>query len=198
MTNKAVNVIGIASLAGVLASTSASFAQDPPRSTAQAQTQNQRGAGRQPGRPVPPAGGPNDPQQIQAWLDAWALIQAERELQLSAEQYSTFVPRLTRLQNARRRGVMARRQLMREINGLLTQNPVARDEQILEKVRAYDDIGQRVAEEVRKAAQELDAVLTPWQRGRYRLFEEQIERRKIDLLTKVGAGRGEAPPPRYY
>ena len=48
----------------------------------------------------------------------------------------------------------------------------------------------RAAVEVRKAYQDLDAVLTPWQRGRFRTFEEQLERRKVELLAKIGGGGG--------
>ena len=44
-------------------------------------------------------------------------------------------------------------------------------------------------DEVIRAYQDLDASLTPWQRGRFRLLEEQIERRKLELLTKLGPSR---------
>ena len=45
-----------------------------------------------------------------------------------------------------------------------------------------------------QATLEIDGVLTPWQRGRYRMFEELVERRKIEMLRSIGAGRGGTAP----
>jgi hypothetical protein len=41
-------------------------------------------------------------QQLQAWLDTYALVQAQRQLVLTDEQYPNFVPRLVKLQDIRR------------------------------------------------------------------------------------------------
>ena len=135
------------------------------------------------------------PQQLQSYIDAFAVVEAERQLQLSAEQYGQFVPRLQRLQNVRRRHVMERRRLLDELNGLLTTEPV-KEEAINEKVRAIDELGARSSGELRKAYEEIDALLTPVQRGKLRIFDERLERRKIELLGKIApaqagrAGRG--------
>jgi hypothetical protein len=56
---------------------------------------------------------------------------------------------------------------------------------VSEKVKALDDLQQRSADQVRKLTAEMDAVLTPFQRARFRLFEEQIERQKLDLLMRA-------------
>ena len=60
----------------------------------------------------------------------------------------------------------------------------------LEKLRALDEVSQRASGEVRKAFEELDGGLTPWQRGRYRMLEEQLERLKVDMLSKLGTKIG--------
>ena len=140
-------------------------------------------------RPAMPPAGPADPQQVQQLLDAYALVQAQEQLQLTDEQYAAFAQRLTRLHNLRRRVANQRRMLLAELRVLLNQSPAAGDEAIMTKVKAFDDLNRRGADEIQKAHVELDGALTAWQRGRFRLFEEQLERRKLDLLRAVGSGR---------
>lgn len=133
---------------------------------------------------------PADQQQVQRLLDAWALVQAKEQLQLTDDQYPHFVARLTKLHDTRRRNAMARRQLLGELRVLLNQSPAAKDEVLTARIRALDEATKRGADEAQQAAVEIDSVLTPWQRGRYRMFEELVERRKIEMLRSVGAGRG--------
>jgi len=174
----------------MLLTTTIGFAQTPPPAskpqTAQQTPPTGRGQ-RTGGRVALPPITPNmTPQQLQAHIDAYALVQAERQLQLSTEQFPGFVGRLRRLQDVRRRHQMERRRMMGQLSELLQGEAGGRDEAILEKLRALDDVNQRASGEVRKAYEELDGVLTPWQRGRYRMLEEQLERLKIDMLSKLG------------
>ncbi len=134
---------------------------------------------------LPPPGRGMNAMQLQQYLDALALTQSRENLKLDDDQYGAFAPKLIRLQNLRRRMMQARRQAMGELNQLLSAEP-SNDEAIAAKVRAFDDANRRGGEELVRAFQELDGVLTPWQRGRFRILEEQIERRKLELLTKIG------------
>ena len=177
-------VIASVLLTAVLAGPTA-FAQDPtPAATPPAR--GQRGAGR--GIPPPPAN--MNQQQLQAWLDTYAVVQAQRQLVLTDEQYPGFVARLRKLQDVRRRRMIERRKLMVELQGLMQSTAPSRDENILARLRALDEGADSGAAEMRKAYQDLDAVLTPWQRGRFRLFEEQLERQKVDLIAKTKIAGG--------
>lgn len=158
----------------------------------------QRQAGKGGARPGPPAGELNL-QTVQSMVDAWALVEAQKQLDLSEEQHGTFVTRMMRLQNLRRRHMMERQRLLREMGGIAfgsgTQRPD--DTALTEKLKTFDDLSQRSAQELRQATQELDAILTPYQRVRFRVFEERIERQKIDMLMRArgarGGGGGTAP-----
>ena len=136
------------------------------------------------------AGTPADQLQVQRYIDAWELVQAKDHLQLTDDQYPGFVARLTKLHDTRRRITMQRRKLIGELRLLLNQSPVAKDEVLTAKIRALDEVTKRGADEAQQATFEIDGVLTPWQRGRYRMFEELVERRKIEMLRTIGAGRG--------
>ena len=151
----------------------------------------QRGAGRQ---NLPAITGNMNAQEVQKWLDTWALIEAERVLQLTQEQYPNFVARLTRLQNLRRRTLVERRRALGEIGGLVQGPGPYRDDVITERLKALDEHGQKSGQDIRQAYADLDAVMTPAQRGRFRLFEEAVERRKIELLSKVRPGGDVRPP----
>ena len=145
-----------------------------------------RGPRAQPQRPaLPPIGRGMNAIQLQQHLDALALTQAREHLKLDDEQFGAFAPKLLRLQTVRRRMMQERRRTMVELNQLLSAQTPS-DDAIATKVRAFDDTNRRGAEELVKAFQELDGVLSPWQRGRFRVLEEQMERRKLELLTKLG------------
>ena len=148
--------------------------------------QGQRGA-RGPARgQLPPVGANPDQQQVQAFIDTYAIMQAEKELQLTAEQYPTFVQRLRHLHDVRRRAMGERRRALNELRGLMAGSGPARDEALTEKIRALDETTKRGLEEIAKAFADVDAGLTPFQRGRFRLLEERLERQKIEMLIKLG------------
>jgi Spy/CpxP family protein refolding chaperone len=182
----------LATLTVALASVSAQA--PPPAQKGSQQRQDGRAGGRAPGAP----GGELNLQTVQSLVDGWALVEAQKQLDLSEEQHGTFVPRMMRLQNLRRRHMMERQRLLREMGAVAFSSGSQRPDEaaLTEKLKAFDELSQRSAQEVRQATQELDAILTPYQRVRFRVFEERIERQKIDMLTRARAGRaggGTAP-----
>ncbi len=150
------------------------------------------------------AGAPGDlnVMTVQNLVDAWALVEAEKDLELTNTQYPDFVARMQRIQNTRRRHMMERNRMMRELNGLTFASPRPDDAALTEKLKAFDQLTEKSAQEMRQLNQELDGILTPYQRARFRLFEERLERRKLDLLMRSRAGRAggdgpaAAPPPK--
>jgi hypothetical protein len=147
-------------------------------------------ARRQQGPPQPPAIG-QTPEisagEIQRWFEAYALVQAQEALQLTDAQYARFVTRLKTLQEARRRNQQARNQIMQDLR-LLTnpQNTTPVDEaSVRDRLRALRDLDERSAAELRKAYDGVDEILDVRQQARFRLFEEQMERRKLDLLMRA-------------
>ena len=144
----------------------------------------------QPGRERPAAEGKAlGPAQILNMLDAWAIVQAQDTLQIADDRYGEFVSRLKRLQSTRRRNLQARNGLLQELRRLTAPRQTQIDESAirdrLNALRAHDD---RAAAEIRKAYDELDQVLDARQQARFRLFEEVLERRKIDLLKRAQQG----------
>jgi hypothetical protein len=120
-------------------------------------------------------------------LDTYAIVRAQTELTLNDTQYGQFVTRLKRLQEARRRNQRERNQILqdlRKLTGPLASTPI--DEAVVrERLKALRDHDERAAVEMRKAYETLDEVLDVRQQARFRIFEETIERRKLDLVLRA-------------
>jgi len=120
-------------------------------------------------------------------LDTYAIVQAQRELTLNDTQYAQFVTRLKRLQETRRRNQRERNQLLQDLRKLSgAQAPTPVDEAaVRERLRTLREHDDRAAAELRKAYDSLDEVLDVRQQARFRIFEETIERRKLDLVVRA-------------
>ncbi len=146
-----------------------------------------QGAG--PGRPNAPLSedGSVSTAELVNMLDTYAIVQAQRELTLNDTQYAQFVTRLKRLQETRRRNQRERNQLLQDLRKMSgPQAPTPVDEGALrERLRTLREHDDRSAAELRKAYDSLDEVLDVRQQARFRVFEEAIERRKLDLVVRA-------------
>jgi hypothetical protein len=140
-----------------------------------------------PNRPMPPPeGAPGvSPAEIQGLFEAYVVMQAQRELQLTDEQYPKFLSRVRVLQEARRRGQNERMRHLQELRRLTQTTASGDDLPLRTQLRALDELEARVAGEVRQAMADLDQVLDVRQQARFRLLEEAMERRKLELLAQV-------------
>jgi hypothetical protein len=163
--------------------------------------------------PPPQGGGPlpgldngdMTPGEIQKLFDAYLVMEAQQALELSDQQYPQFLTRLRTLQDTRRRTQQERNQLMGQLQRLTNPRlakPVDESE-IKARLASLQELESRTAAEMRKAYNALDEVLDVRQQGRFRVFEEQIERRKIELLMRArqqnrqnNARPNQAPPKR--
>jgi Spy/CpxP family protein refolding chaperone len=152
--------------------------------TAQTQTPPPRGAGAA-GR-----GDQSGPAEVQRLFDAYSVIRAQEALKLDDEQFAQFLPKLTALQETRRRNERAHNQIVAELGRLTGPNAQVDEAQVREKLKALQDLDVRAAAELRKAYDAIDQALDVKQQARFRVFELQMERRKLELMLQ--ARRGEA------
>ena len=136
---------------------------------------------------APPAADGADlrPGEIQRLFDAYLVMEAQQTLGLSDTQYPPFLTRLRALQEVRRRHQRARSQLLLELGRMTAPRATTDDAAIRERMGALQELESRGAAESRKAYAELDALLEPRQQARFRVFEEQIERRKLELMLRA-------------
>jgi hypothetical protein len=144
-------------------------------------------AGRQ-GRQAQASPGADDgavtPAEIQRMFDAYALVQAQDQLRLNDEQYARLLVPFRSLQDVRRRALQEHTRVVAELRRLLMQGQV--DEgQLKDRMQQLQDIDARAVSEVKKAYDAIDQVLDVKQQAGFRVFEEQMERRKIELITRA-------------
>jgi hypothetical protein len=155
--------------------------------------QTEQGRGNR--RGAPPAGnGANvpsgvSPAELQRLFDAYVVMQAQQELQLTDEQYPQFLSRVKALQEARRRSAGERLRVLAQLRRLTQPQDGTDDAQIRTQLKALDDLDARAAVDIRQALDALNQVLDVRQQARFRLFEEQMERRKVELLMRARQGR---------
>ena len=158
-------------------------------STAPAVAQDFQAQPQAPGRQPLPGfdNGDMTPAEIQKLFDAYLVMEAQQALALTDEQYPQFLTRLRALQETRRRNQQERFRLMGELQRLSNPRQAARgdDALIKDRLATLQELESRTAAELRKAYNALDEVLDLRQQARFRIFEEQIERRKIELLPRA-------------
>jgi hypothetical protein len=178
----------------------AATAQDRPATRPQAGPAQQTPAqeppgGRRAGREGrandgPPALRADEVQQI---VDGWEIATAEKTLELNDQQYVPFIQQLRKLQNGRRQQFMQRQRLLIGLRQTMNQQPPADDAAIDARVKQFDDLERKHQQELQSLHAAIDAVLTPRQRLRFRVLQEQMERRKLEVLTRAmragGPGR---------
>lgn len=141
--------------------------------------------------PAPPPADTQDlrPAEIQRLFDAYLVMEAQQALGLTDAQYAPFLTRLRALQETRRRYLASRGLALAELARLTApRNTALRppDEALLkERLAALQELDSRAAAETRKAYGELDTLLDPRQQARFRVFEDQIERRKLELMLRA-------------
>lgn len=135
------------------------------------------------------------PLEVVNMLDAYATLQAQNTLQLTDEQYGQFVTRLKRLHQARRQAQQERQRIIQQLRRATGPQAAEIDENAIRaSLKALRDLDERAARDVRQAHDALDELLDARQQARFRIFEETLERRKLDLLMR--ARQGAAAPRR--
>ena len=136
------------------------------------------------GGPPPPADQAVSPAEVQRMFDAYALMQAQEQLNIADDQFSAFLTRFKALQDVRRRTLQERARVIMEMRRMLNQ-PQPDETMIRERLKTLQDINARGGDEEKKAYDAIDQVLDLRQQARFRVFEEVMERRKLELVARA-------------
>jgi hypothetical protein len=124
------------------------------------------------------------PAEIQRMFDAYALVQAQDQLKLNDEQYPRFLARFKALQEARRRFQADRARAVQDLRRLAL-DPKTEEAALKDRLKALQDLDARAAADIRTSEDAVDQVLDVRQQAQFRVFEESMERRKIELVTRA-------------
>lgn len=129
--------------------------------------------------------------ELQRLFDAYTVMQAQDALQLDDAQFGQFLPKLKALQDTRRRNEIARSQVVAELARMTAPGAAGFDEAaVREKMRALVDLEGRAAAELRRAYETIDQQLDVRRQARFRVFEQNMERRKLQLMLRARRSSG--------
>jgi len=196
---RVLGVVAIVMAGAVLAGEAwAQSTQAPPpvQGTAGATTpappaRGRQGQGRAPGRGAASADAGSQPitlAELQRLFDAYFLLQAQDALTLDDATFGEFLPRLKVLQDTRRRHDLEHRQAVGALAKLTAPGVVMDENQVRETLRALQEFQSRAAAELRKAYDGIDQILDVRQQARFRVFEQNMERRKLELMLRARQG----------
>jgi Spy/CpxP family protein refolding chaperone len=124
------------------------------------------------------------PGELQKMFDAYALMQAQEQLNIDQEHYAQFLTRFKALQDVRRKALQERMRTIGELRRL-GNDPQSDETEIKDRLRALQDIDVRAQADIRKAYDAVDQVLDVHQQAKFRAFEETMERRKLELISRA-------------
>ncbi len=160
---------------------------------AQAQRQGRRQAAPDAQAPADPPG--VAPAEIQRLFDAYALVQAQEQLSISDDRYAQFLTRFKALQDVRRKALVEHTRTVLELRRLINTEQ-GDDMQLKDQIKALQDGDARASADIRKAYDGVDQVLDVRQQAKFRVFEELMERRKLELVIRARqANRANRPAP---
>jgi hypothetical protein len=125
------------------------------------------------------------PAEIQRMFDAYALMQAQEQLKIGDDQFSQFLTRYKALQEVRRRNLQERQRLVNEMRRILNAGGTPDEAMLGERLKAIQELEARSSADMKKAYDAIDQILNIQQQAKFRVFEENMERRKLDLVTRA-------------
>jgi hypothetical protein len=123
--------------------------------------------------------------EVEQLFDRYMLGQARQFLRLDAQQMRAFAPRLQQLQQTRRRAARERQRLLRELNELTRPGAATDDAALTAKLAEIEERTAVLEQQVRDAVGQLQEGLTLAQRARLPLFEQRMDRQKLQLLARA-------------
>jgi hypothetical protein len=127
--------------------------------------------------------------EVMQLFDAYAVVQAQEALGLDNAQYGAFVTGYKALLETRRRHREQRTRLLAEVARMVRGRAPADEDRIRDRLRAVRELDTKAAAETALAVEAVEQPLTLVQRARFLVFEEQMERRKLELLSRARTGR---------
>jgi Spy/CpxP family protein refolding chaperone len=127
---------------------------------------------------------PVTPGEIQRMFDSYALMLAQDQLKITDEQFPRFLTRFKALQDVRWQALQERGRHLQELRKQLNA-PQPDDGVIREQLKALQDLDTRLQADVKRAYEAIDQVLDLHQQAKFRVFEENMERRKLELVTRA-------------
>jgi hypothetical protein len=125
------------------------------------------------------------PEAADALFERYVRRQARVALQLTPAEMRTFEPRLANLQATRRRLQRERQRHLNALAAATRRGAGADTDAVRDQLAAFEAFKVSADTQLREAMAAVEDVLTVEQRARFLVFERQMERRKLELLSRA-------------
>ena len=177
-------IVGALAVACAAPSAAAQDPQPPPAGNARVRPEARQGQGR-----AVQQADRLEIAELQRLFDAYTVMQAQEALQLDDAQFGQFLPKLKALQQTRRSNEQTRSQLVGELARMTAPSAATVDEAaVRDRLRALQELESRSAAELRRAYDSIDQQLDVRRQARFRVFEQNMERRKLQLMLRARRG----------
>jgi hypothetical protein len=137
------------------------------------------------------------PGEVQKLFDSYALVEAQNFLGLNEQQFASFLPKFRAMQETRRRSEQERLRLLQELNRMTNVRASQISEtDVRDRLRALRELQTRTASEMQRAYDAVDQMLDLRQQARFRVFEQHMEQRRLQLLMRARQANRQANPNR--
>ena len=117
-------------------------------------------------------------------VDAYVIANIQESLDLDDEQFVRVVLPVKSLQRERRQFIQGRGRALQDMRRLL-RSGMATEAEIEETLAAFKALELDGPRRIREKQEALDAVLTPIQQAKLRVFEVEVEHRMRELSRRV-------------
>jgi Spy/CpxP family protein refolding chaperone len=126
---------------------------------------------------------PFDDQDPRAIIEKVKIYRLTQELDLTSEQAVVFFPKLNELQKIEREFGEGKKEIIDELKKLVADN--APEEKILEQVAKYEKLHKDKLTKQMNKIKELWKILTPLQRAKFLIFQEEFNKEIREMIKKI-------------
>ncbi len=129
-----------------------------------------------------------DPRAIIEKVKIYRLTQ---ELELTTDQADKFFPKFHELQNIEKEFGKEKMRILSELKKMVSEDVA--EKEIIIVVSKYKDAQRKKAEEQTRKLEEVWRVLTPVQRAKYLIFQEEFNREIREMIKEIKKHRHSRP-----
>jgi Spy/CpxP family protein refolding chaperone len=130
----------------------------------------------------PRPGGPRE--EASRMVDAYVLSNLQESLALSDDQFVKLLPLVKRLQTERREAMEQRMRALREMRRLLKSGS-ATEAEVLAQLKEFKASEADFPARGRKDMEAIDALLSPLQQAKFRVFEAEVGQKLRELTGQM-------------
>jgi hypothetical protein len=132
-------------------------------------------------------------QDVEGLMEAYVISKLQEALELSDQQFAEMVVAQKKMSEHRQNFRRERQKVLEQLRRLLG-SPDAHDDEIAPLLKRLGDLREELNSSERRDYEAIDTILDVRQRARYRLLEQEIQRRFQQMVREIRQRQNIRPP----